>query len=74
MEESIETFFEKYYLPQLEKYVYHQLHFIMFGKNVTSNARKNCIILGHIYTDRDDAEGFVFKSNEEIQSEHFGDS
>ena len=71
---SFGEFINNFHLKNLEKCSHHRPHFILLGKNQTGNDRKSKIEPGQVHTERDYADAFTFKCNNEIQQEHFGDS
>jgi hypothetical protein len=71
---DIQTFFDDFYLPMLEKYAYHRPCFILLGKYETGADRKAALKPGDAETHRDYAERLLFEFMNEIMSEHFGNS
>jgi hypothetical protein len=65
---------EKYYLPALQKYGYHQPHVNILSKFGCEGMRQKAFQneTGCVSTSRDYAEQLPFKFNLKIQSEHFG--
>jgi hypothetical protein len=54
--------------------VYHRAHFVLQGKYKTGPLRKEALTPGDVETMRDYAERLSFEFNQEIISQHFGDS
>ena len=63
-----------HYLPMLDKYAYHRHHVILLGKYETAEDRKKALRPGDVETTRDYAERLSFEFNNEIMSQHFGNS
>ena len=63
-----------YYLPALEKYLYHIFYVHVFPKHICAKMRnERCLsIPGDILSVRDYAERLSAHFNLEIQSDHFG--
>ena len=58
----------------LNKYAYHLPHVILLGKNECSKIRKESLKIGDVETIRDYAERLSFDFDNEIMSQHFGNS
>ena len=71
---SIWRFMKLYYLPALEKYLYHIFYVNVLSKNICGKMRnKRCLsIPGDVLSVRDYAERLSAHFNLEIQSDHFG--
>ena len=71
---SIGRFMKLYYLPTLDKYMYHIFYGHVLSKNICSKMRnERCLsILGDILSMRDYAERLSLYFNLEAQSDHFG--
>ena len=54
-------FFEEHYVPIMERYTYHQPHFIILGKNYTTKDRNIALKFGDVETTRDYAEILKFE-------------
>ena len=67
-------FYRDFYFPMLEKYAYHRPHYILLGKYETGGLRKAALKPGDVDSERDYAESLTLEANNQIQSEHFGDS
>ena len=67
-------FMDNFYIPTLEKYAYHRHHYILLSKNICGLDRKKSLKPGDIETTRDYAERLSFELNNEIMSQHFGNS
>jgi len=63
-----------YYLPALEKYLYHIFYVHVLSKNIRGKMRsQRCLsIPGDILSARDYAERLSAHFNLEVQSDHFG--
>ena len=56
------------------KNAYHRPHYILLSKNVCGLEREKLLKRADIETTRDYAERLSFELNNEIMSQHFGDS
>ena len=74
MKKPFLDFYNNYYIPMLEKYAYHLPHVILLGKNECSKIRKESLKIGDVETIRDYAERLSFDFDNEIMSQHFGNS
>jgi hypothetical protein len=72
----IGTFLEEYYLPALDGYAYHRPHFQILGKSECGALRHLAFLskAQNIKTIRDYSERLNAAFDQEIQSEHFGNS
>jgi hypothetical protein len=73
-EVTIAAFMEKYYLPMLEKYRYHQSHVSMLSKYGVG-ARRHAAFrkqLKALFMKRDFAEAIQAEMDNEVQGDHFG--
>ena len=74
LRETLGIFFEENYLPTMKRYNYHQPHFVIIGKNVTSKDRNIDIKFGYVETTIDYVERLKFEFDNEIMCEHFENS
>ena len=76
MEKPIGVFLQQFYIPMLYKYAFHRPHVMILGKNSTGRAQMSHFkqTPNAVKTIRDYAERLKFELNQEIQSEHFGNS
>ena len=65
-----------YYLPALEKFLYHIFYVQVLSKNICRKMMsESCLyIAGDILSVRDYAERLSARFNLEVQSDHFGNS
>ena len=56
LRETLGIFLEENYLPTMKRYNYHQPHFVIIGKNVTSKDRNIDIKFGYVETTIDYVE------------------
>ena len=66
---------EKFFLPQMRKYMYHIYGVIVLGKNFAAKERLRAIAAspGSLGSMKDYADAIQATCNREIQSDHFGD-
>ena len=73
---SIGSFIKMYYLPALEKFLYHMFYVQVLSKNICGKMRsERCLsIPGDTLSVRDYAGRLSTHFNLEVQSNHFGNS